>query len=120
VKLQYARATAFPSADQEPRLLSLNAFAPHKNKGRKAKAKESVKAMEKRLAKEQAQQQLRNELTQLNVLTSIIPSGCTSYVQVLDVLVNKIIKQYLEEYEDAHYNNNLEEWKDGKFSVGDR
>jgi len=52
--LYYAKATAFPFANQEPRLLSLNAFAPYKNKERKAKAKEFVKAIKKRQVKEQA------------------------------------------------------------------
>jgi hypothetical protein len=57
---------------------------------------------------EEAQQKLRMELAKLNVATSIIPGGCTSYVQVLDVSINKIIKQYIEEYEDIHINTHIE------------
>jgi glutamine amidotransferase-like uncharacterized protein len=30
----------------------------------------------------------------------IIPGGCTGYVQVLDVLINKLIKAYIKEYKD--------------------
>ena len=86
--------------DNEPRFLSLDAFAPHKNKGQKVKAKELEKAKEKRLVEERLQQELRDQFTKLNVTTSIILEGCTSYVQVLDVTVNKIIKQYIEEAED--------------------
>jgi hypothetical protein len=44
--------------DNEPRFLSLNSFAPHKNKGQKAKAKESEKEIAKRLAEERLQQEL--------------------------------------------------------------
>ena len=63
---------------------------------------------------------MRDELKKLNVTTSIIPGGCTSYVQVLDVSINKIIKQYIEEAKDLHIDNHIEEWKAGKYTVGDR
>jgi hypothetical protein len=33
VKQQYSMASAYPLCDNEPRFLSLDAFAPHKNKG---------------------------------------------------------------------------------------
>jgi hypothetical protein len=33
VKNQYSTAFAYPLCDNEPRFLSLDAFAPHKNKG---------------------------------------------------------------------------------------
>jgi hypothetical protein len=52
VKNQYSTASAYPLCDGEPRFLSLDAFAPHKNKGQKAKAKELEKAIEKRLVEE--------------------------------------------------------------------
>jgi hypothetical protein len=74
IKGQYSGATAFPLSNREPRLLCLDTFAPYKNQGRKSPVKESKKAREKRCAKEQIQQQVRNELTKLNVTTSIIPS----------------------------------------------
>jgi len=41
-------------------------------------------------------------------------------VQVLDVLVNKIIKQYIEESEDLWVDEHFDEWQSGKYSVGDR
>jgi hypothetical protein len=41
-------------------------------------------------------------------------------VQVLDVSVNKIIKQYIEEYEDLWVDEHFDEWEAGKYSVGDR
>src|SRR4051812_13121143 len=94
IKQMYSSATAYPLSNQEPRFLSLNAFAPHKNKGWKNPSKESPKAREKRLVEEEAQKKLCMELEKLNVTISIIPGSCTGYVQVLDVTVNKIIKQY--------------------------
>jgi len=106
--------------NQEPRLLCFDAFALHKNKGQKAVEKESTKAKEKRLVEEQPQQELRNKFSKLNVTTSIIHSSCTGYIQVLDVSVNKIIKQYIEEFEDLHIDNHIEQWKARRYSVGDR
>jgi hypothetical protein len=100
-------------------LLCLNAFAPYKNKEQKNPKKESTKAMEKRLVEEEAQQRLRAELAKLNVTTSIILGGYTSYVEVLDVSVNKVIKQYIKEYEDYYINTYIEESKEGKFSISD-
>jgi hypothetical protein len=120
VKNQYSIASAYPLCNNEPRFLSLDAFAPHKNKGQKGKAKESQKAMEKRLEEEKLQQKLRDEFAKLNVTISIIPGGCTSYVQVLDVTVNKIIKQYIEEAKNLWVDKHFDEWKAGKYTVGDR
>jgi hypothetical protein len=117
---QYSTATAYPLKDNEPRFLTLDAFAPHKNKGRKAKDKESLKEKERRLQEERLQQKLRDTFTKLNVTLSIIPGGCTGYVQVLDVLVNKLIKAYIEEYEDQWVEAHFELWQSGKWSVGDR
>jgi hypothetical protein len=72
------------------------------------------------LEKEKLQQEPQNQFKRLNVTTSIIPGGCTGYVQVLDVTVNKIIKQYITEAEDLWINNHFKEWEAGKISVGDR
>jgi hypothetical protein len=93
-------ASAYPLRDNKPRFLSLNAFALHKNKGQKVKENESTKQKEKRLKEEALQQQLQDKLKKLNITVSIIPRGCTGYVQVLDVTVNKIMKQYIKEFKD--------------------
>jgi hypothetical protein len=65
------------------------------------------------------QEELQSQFKKLNITLSIIPGGCTGYVQVLDVSINKIIKQYLEEYEDVYADEHFDEWKAGKYSVGD-
>jgi hypothetical protein len=41
-------------------------------------------------------------------------------VQVLDVTVNKIMKQYIEEFEDQWVDKHFDEWKASKFNVGQR
>jgi hypothetical protein len=106
--------------DNEPRFLSLNAFALHKNKGQKVRENESIKQREKRLQEEALQQKLRNELKKLNVTVSIIPGGCTGYVQVLDVTVNKIMKQYIKEFEDQWVDKHFNKWKASKFNIGEQ
>jgi hypothetical protein len=120
VKNQYSTASAYRLRDNKPRFLPLDAFAPHKNKGQKAKAKESEKQKVKREEEEKLQQQLRDEFAKLNVTISTIPGGCISYVQVLDITVNKIIKQYVENFEVQWVDDHFDEWKAGKYSVGDR
>ena len=119
VKNQYSTVSAYPLRDNEPRFLTLDSFAPHKNKGKKSKEKESLKEKEKRLLEEKLQQELRDTFTKLNVTLSLIPSGCTGYVQVLDVLINKLIKVYIEEYEDLWVEQNFELWQSGGWSVGE-
>src|SRR5271163_1772632 len=79
VKHQYSTASAYPLRDHEPRLPCLDAFAPHKNQGRKTPKTESQQAVQRRLAEEKLQQDLRDELAKLNVTTSLIPGGCTPY-----------------------------------------
>jgi hypothetical protein len=99
---------------------SLSANLLHTRTRDRRQRQRSQKAKEKRLQEEVLQEELRNQFKRLNVTTSIIPGGCTSYVQALDVSVNKAIKQYLEEYEDLHAGEHFDEWKAGKYSVGDR
>ena len=57
---------------------------------------------------EKLQQELRDAFKNLNVTLSLILGGCTGYVQVLDVLINKLIKAYIEEYEDLWVEQNFE------------
>ena len=39
---------------------------------------------------------------------SLILGGCTGYVQVLDVLINKLIKAYIIDYKDEWIKENFE------------
>lgn len=56
----------------------------------------------------------------MNITTSFIPSGCTGYVQVLDVAINKPLKDRISELADLSYEENLQKWENGKYTVGDR
>jgi hypothetical protein len=95
VKNQYSTASAYPLRDNEPRFLTLDSFALHKNKGKKQQQKaESEVAKRHRLAEDKLQQELRDTFANLKVTLSLMPSGCTGYVQVLDILINKLIKGY--------------------------
>src|SRR6266480_7517548 len=55
----------------------------------KLQVKELEKVKEKRLVEEKVQKQLHEELSKLNITTSIISDNCTDYIQVLDISVNK-------------------------------
>jgi hypothetical protein len=63
---------------------------------------------------------VRKEFKKLNCTTSYIPSGCTSFVQVLDVSLNKTLKalvaQAAEDYADKYH----KKYKAGGFTVGDQ
>ena len=100
VKNQYFSAFVYPLRDHKPRFLALNSFAPHKNKRKKLKEKELLKEKERKLKEEKLQQELRDTFAKLKVTLSLILGGYISYIQVLDVLINKLIKQYIKEYED--------------------
>ncbi len=120
LKNQYRWATPWSPSDNDPRLLVLDAFAPHKAQGRKKAKNKTDSQRTKRENEEQKVQRLRQILKDLNTTTSIIPGGCTGYVQVLDVSVNKIIKDLIKQFEEDHYDANPEEWKAGSYSKGDR
>jgi hypothetical protein len=101
---QYKWGSAFSPSDNEPRLLTLDAFGAHKKTVQEDKAQEDFVA----------------ELKKLNITISMIPEGGTGYLQVLDLAVNKLIKTLIRECEEAHYDLHEAEWKAGKFTVSDR
>jgi hypothetical protein len=92
------------SVYNKPPLLTMDAFKVHKKSVNKVKAQEDFTA----------------ELMKINTTVSIIPRGCTGYVQVLDVSINKIIKNSITEQEEAYYDLHEAEWEAGKFTVSDR
>lgn len=63
---------------------------------------------------------MKEVFRKLNITTSFIPSGCTGYVQVLDVAFNKPIKNRISELADISYEENLEKWEKGVYTVGER
>jgi hypothetical protein len=65
-------------------------------------------------------QQLCNEFKKLNCTTSYIPRGCTRFVQVLDVSLNKPLKalvaQAVADYADKYHKR----YTAGDFTVRDQ
>jgi hypothetical protein len=45
---------------------------------------------------------------------SVIPGGCTGYIQPLDVSLNKPLKDLIQEEQDDHYDCYINEWESGK------
>jgi hypothetical protein len=67
------------SIKREPQLLCLNAFKAHLTP--------AVASVLKRQA----------------ITTSVVPASCTGYVQLLDVSLNKPLKDLIKEEQDAHF-----------------
>jgi hypothetical protein len=65
-------------------------------------------------------QQLRNEFKKLNYTTSYIPGGCTGFVQVLDVSLNKPLKALVAQATADHTDKYHERYTAGNFTVWDR
>jgi hypothetical protein len=96
VKKQYATASPYFKSENEPRFLSLDAFAP------------------------QMTNSLRDEFKKLNCTTSYIPGGCTGFVQVLDVSLNKVLKALVAQQASDHADKFHDRYEAGDFSVADR
>jgi hypothetical protein len=120
IKNQYAGATEYALSKREPRLLCLDAFAPHKTQGVNIPENETEGAKAQRLAEQEGNRQIKEELAKLNTTVSIIPGGCTGYVQVLDVSINKLVKKFIEEEEQIYYDNNLDTFAAETVNIGQR
>jgi hypothetical protein len=86
----------FSSRDTELKLLAVDAFQAYNTA-------EAIAALRK-----------------LKTTVSLIPSGCTSFVQVLDVALNQPMKMLIKQEADDHYNTHIEQWTNGKYTVGER
>jgi hypothetical protein len=60
------------------------------------------------------------EFAKLNCTTSYIPGGCTGFVQVLDVSLNKPLKALVAQAAEDHANKYASWYKEGAFTVADR
>jgi hypothetical protein len=93
---QFSSAYSTLSVEREPRLLSLDAFLPHLTPAVSC----ALKAQK--------------------VTISVVPGGCTGMVQVLDVSLNKPLKDLIQEEQDNYYNTYIDEWQQEKFNVEER
>jgi hypothetical protein len=82
---QFSLAYSTIGVEQEPRLLAMDAFAPHLT-----------------LA-------VRRALKVQKTTLSVIPGGCTGMIQVLDVSINKLLKDLIREEQDNHYDLHIED-----------
>jgi hypothetical protein len=96
VKNQYTGRSVYFTKDNEPRLLSLDAFVPQMTKGVIA------------------------EFKKLNCTTSYIPGGCTGFVQVLDVSLNKPLKQLVTQAAEDHTDKYASWYQEGKFTISEQ
>jgi hypothetical protein len=102
VKNQYKWGSPYLPSNMEPQLLILDAFAPYKKSTKKD---------------EEEVEDLVDEFKKLNTAISVIPRGCTSYIQPLDVSINKIMKNIIKQCKEDHYNANSKEYDEGKYSA---
>ena len=65
-------------------------------------------------------EKVHKALTDINCTASFIPGGCTGYLQVLDIALNKPLKDLVRDQAELHYDQNFEQWKNNSYSVGDR
>ena len=54
------------------------------------------------------------------MITSFIFSNCIDYVQILDVALNKPIKNKISELTDISYETNFEKWKKKTYTMSER
>ena len=103
-KQEFKWESQYTVHDQEPRLLTMDAFRAHK----------------KSVDNESAKEDFHSALAKLNTTVSIIPAGCTAYLQVLDISCNKIIKNAIRKAEEQFYDDNFALFRAGKFTTGER
>jgi hypothetical protein len=82
--------------------LVLNAFEPYK-KSKKQEEKEVNSLVDK--------------FKMLNTTIFIILKSCTSYIQPLDVFINKIIKNIIKQCKEDYYNANLNKYAKSKYNL---
>jgi cation diffusion facilitator CzcD-associated flavoprotein CzcO len=82
--------------EKEPRMLYLDAFRAHLTPKVRATIKENWTTL------------------------SIVLGGYIEYIQVLNVSLNKPLKDLIKEEHDDHFDRHVEEWEQEKFNVGER
>ena len=82
---QFSSAYSNLGVEKEPRLLCLDAFAAHLTPA------------------------VSSVLKRQGVTISVIPGGCTGYVQPLDVSLNKPLKDLIRDEQERHFDKHIEE-----------
>jgi hypothetical protein len=63
---------------------------------------------------------IRSHIRKNRIALSIVLGGYTRYVQVLDVSLNKPLKELIKEEHDDYYDQHIDDWEWGVFSIGER
>lgn len=63
---------------------------------------------------------MKRTFRELNILISFVSSGCMGYVQMLNIALKKILKNWINELADIHYKENPERWKKNSYSIGNQ
>lgn len=63
---------------------------------------------------------MKEVFRKLNTTVFFILSGCIGYVQVLDVVLNKPLKDRISELADLSYETNFEKWEKKTYTVNER
>ena len=96
IRQNYKMCSDFGTRDHEPKLLAIDAFRVHNT----SEVMASFKA--------------------LKTTVSLIPGGCTGFVQVLDVALNQPMKMLIKQEANDHYDAHIQQWTDGKYTIGER
>jgi hypothetical protein len=80
---QFSSAYSTVGIEREPRLLYLDAFSAHLTPA------------------------VISEFKRQGVTVSVIPGGCTGYIQPLDTSINKTLKDLIKEEQDEHFDKNI-------------
>jgi hypothetical protein len=64
--------------------------------------------------------QIKQLFRDLNITSFFISSDCTNYVQLLDVAVNKFIKDRIKELIDMHFDTNFDQRQSKKYIVNNQ
>jgi hypothetical protein len=57
-----------------------------------------------------------DEFKKLNYTTSFIPRGYIGFIQVLDMALNKPLKDLIKQAANDHYDSNIHKWAKGKYT----
>jgi hypothetical protein len=80
MRQQLKWGSPYSPSDNEPKLLIMDSFSPHKNTGIKAVTGKSDTTIAKFAAEQRIREDLKEELYIQNITSSIIPGGGTGYV----------------------------------------
>jgi len=63
---------------------------------------------------------VKDLMHRFNTLPVMVPAGCTSLVQPLDVCINKLLKDRIRALADQHYVDHILEWSAQKYTASER